>query len=242
HPARLESLQPEVAERDLLAACGQSAATTALLLSELHLLRHQHDAISPEPLRLLLRTAARARLGHLALEDPDLDADRAVGRVGRGHAVVDVGLERVQRQAAVLIPLAARDLGAVQTAADTNLDSLRAEAKGRFHCLLHRPAERDAALELGGDVLGHELRVELRTLDLLDVDVDLTVDELLQLVAELVDFSALASDDDSRARRIDVDAHLVRRALDVDLRDSGVRKTLLQILAELQIAMQRLGV
>src|SRR4029079_136583 len=90
--------------------------------------------------------------------------------------------------------------------------------------------------------LGPELGVELRTLDLLDVDVDLSVDELLQLVAELVDLSALASDDDARARRIDVDAHLVRRALDVDLRDSGVGETLLQILAQLQIAMQRLGV
>src|SRR6185369_11348613 len=140
------------------------------------------------------------------------------------------------------VPLRARDLGAVQAAADADLDPLRAEAESRLHGLLHRAAEGDAALELRGDVLGHELRVELRTLDLLDVDVDLTVDELLQLVAELVDLGTLASDDDSRARRVDVDAHLVRRALDVDLRDSGVGEALLQILAKLQITMQRLGV
>src|SRR3954453_4670874 len=190
----------------------------------------------------LLRTAARAGLGHLTLVDPHLHADRAVGRVGRGHTVVDVRLQRVQRQTAVLIPLGARDLGAVQTAADAHLDSFRAEAEGRLHRLLHRAAECDAALELRGDVLRHQLRVELRTLDLLDIDVDLAVDELLQLVAELVDFGSLAADDDPRARRVDVDAHLVRRALDVDLRDSGVREALLEILAKLQIAMQRLGV
>jgi hypothetical protein len=36
-----------------------------------------------------------------------------------------------------------------------------------------------------------ELGVELRTLDLLDVDVDLAVDELLQLVAQLVHLAPL---------------------------------------------------
>src|SRR5207244_4794536 len=102
--------------------------------------------------------------------------------------------------------------------------------------------EGDAALQLGGDVLGHELRVELRALDLLDVDVDLAVDQLLQLVAQLVHLRPLAPDDDARPRGVDVDAHLVGGALDVDLRDSGVGETLLQIVAELQIAMQRLGV
>ena len=158
------------------------------------------------------------------------------------QTVVDVGLQRVQRQPAILIPLGARDLGTVQASAYADLDALRPEAEGRLHGLLHRPPEGDAALELRGDVLGHELRVELRTLDLLDVDVDLAVDELLQLVAELVDLSALASDDDAGTGCVDVDAHLVRRALDVDLRDSGVRETLLQIRAKLQIAMKRLGV
>src|SRR5262249_34612994 len=94
----------------------------------------------------------------------------------------------------------------------------------------------------GGDVLGHQLRVELRTLNLLDVDVDLAVDELLQLVAELVDLGALASDDDAGTGGVDVDAHLVRGALDVDLRDPGVGEALLQVIAELEVAMQRLGV
>src|SRR5438093_10377526 len=57
----------------------------------------------------------RGRLGeHLALEDPDLHADRPVRRVRGGHSEVDVGAQRVQRHPTVAIPLAAGDLGAAQ--------------------------------------------------------------------------------------------------------------------------------
>src|SRR5512140_3139508 len=40
-----------------------------------------------------------------ALEHPDLDADRAVGRHGLGKTVVDVGAQRVQRHPAFAVPL-----------------------------------------------------------------------------------------------------------------------------------------
>src|SRR5437588_2260848 len=195
----------------------------------------------PTPLRLL-RTPAASRLRHLAFEDPYFDADDSVRRLGQGQTVIDVGLERVQRKAPVLIPLGARDFGAVQAPAHADFDALRAEAESRFHGLLHGATEGDTALQLRGDVLSDQLSVKLRTLDFLDVDVDLAVDHLLQLVAQLVDLGALASDDDAGTRGVDIDAHLVGRALDVDLRDSGVGEALFQIVAKLQIAMQRLGV
>src|SRR5215813_5496881 len=50
----------------------------------------------------------------LAAVDPDLHADLPVRRVGLGEAVVDVGLQRVERQPSLLVPLRAGDLGAVQ--------------------------------------------------------------------------------------------------------------------------------
>src|SRR6185295_5652055 len=139
------------------------------------------------------------------------------------------GLQGVERQAAFLIPLGARDLGAAQAARDHDLDPLGAEAEGRLHRLLHRPAEGDAALELAGDRLAHELRVELGTLDLLDVDVDLAPHLLLEIVAQLVHFRAAAADDDAGTRRVDRDPQLVRGALDVDLRDAGVPQALLEL-------------
>src|SRR5262249_31759221 len=63
---------------------------------------------------VLRRLPAVLGLVLLAAVDPGLDPDLSVGRVRLGEAVVDVGLERVEREAALLVPLRAGDLGAVQ--------------------------------------------------------------------------------------------------------------------------------
>ena len=54
----------------------------------------------------------------------------------------------------------------------------------RLHRLLHGAAEGDAALELGGDVLGHQLRVDLGLADLDDVQEDLVLGERLQVLLD----------------------------------------------------------
>ena len=48
----------------------------------------------------------------------------------------------------------------------------RAHAHRALHRALHRATERDALRELVRDVVGDELSVELRALDLFDVDPD----------------------------------------------------------------------
>src|SRR4051812_38889484 len=103
----------------------------------------------------------------------------------------------MQRHATFVIALDARDLGAAETAAALDLDALRAHAHRALHRALHRPAERDALRELARDVVGHKLRVELRPLDLLDVDADFLAREVRELITQLVDFSALLADDDA---------------------------------------------
>src|SRR5258708_22098332 len=65
----------------------------------------------------LLRTSPASRLRHLTFEDPYLDADDPVRRLGQVQAVIDIGLQRVQRKASVLVPLRPRDFGAVQSPA-----------------------------------------------------------------------------------------------------------------------------
>src|SRR5690606_5087802 len=111
----------------------------------------------------------------LTLEDPALDADHAVGGQRLGLGIVDVGAQRVQRHATLAIPLDAGDLGAAETAAASDPDTLGAEPQGRLHRTLHRPAERHAANELVGDTLGDELGVDLRLADLDDVELDLAL-------------------------------------------------------------------
>src|SRR5687768_1754161 len=60
----------------------------------------------------------------LALEDPALDADHAVGGQRLGLGIVDVGAQRVERHAALTVPLDARDLGAAEAAAAGDADAL----------------------------------------------------------------------------------------------------------------------
>src|SRR6266550_3016225 len=114
-------------------------------------------------LESLLGPPTRARLGHFAFVNPNFHADRAVSRVRRGPAVVDVRLERVQRKPAILVPLRARNFRSVEASGHADLDALRAEAEGALHRFLHRAAEGNAPLQLRGDVLRHELCIELRT-------------------------------------------------------------------------------
>src|SRR5213078_4592675 len=70
---------------------------------------------------------------------------------------------------------------------------------------LHRAPEGDAVRELIGDRLGDELRVELRPLDLVDVDVDVLLGERMQVAPQRVDLDTGLADDDSRPRGVDVD-------------------------------------
>ena len=59
-----------------------------------------------------------------------------------------------------------------QTSGAGDSDTFRAKAKRRLDSALHRPAERDPALELVGDALGDELGVDFRLADLDDVQRD----------------------------------------------------------------------
>ena len=101
--------------------------------------------------------AADARPQPLALVEPHLHADLAVGGAGFREAVVDVRAQRLQRQLAVQVPLGARDFRAVQPARHAHLDPARAEAQRRLDRLAHRAAERHALFELHGDRLGDQL-------------------------------------------------------------------------------------
>src|SRR3954453_3425050 len=212
-----------------------------------------HDALSLEPFLPASTSAGSAwgpviffaadpRRQALALVEPHLHADGPVGGERLREAVIDVGAQRLQRELPVQVPFGPRDFSAVQPSGDAHLDPARAEAQRRFDGLAHRATERHALFQLHGHRFADQLRVELRLLDLLDVDEDLAVGPLLDLGLQLVDFRPLAPDDDPRPRGVDVDLELVRRALDLDLRDARVREALLQAVAQLEIFVQQLRV
>src|SRR5690606_22754394 len=160
-------------------------------------------------------------LGHVALVDPDLDADAAEGRAGLVEPVVDVRAQRVQGHATLAVELAAAHLGATEAARALDTDALGAGALRGLDALAHRATERDTARELLGDALCDELGVDLGVLDLEDVELDLLAGELLELAADAVRLGATATNHDARAGRVDVHADAVAGALDLDLGDSG---------------------
>src|SRR5688572_9097831 len=168
-------------------------------------------------------------LEHFAVEDPHLDAARAVGRVRRGAREIDVGAQGVQGDAAVAVRLVARHLRAAEAAGARHAHALRARAHRRGERLLHGAAERDALLELLRDVLGDELRVEVGALHFLDVELHVLLGQRPELGRELVDLLALAADDQARARGADRDRDLGRLALDDDLADARLEQAVLQV-------------
>src|SRR5207244_7315557 len=84
----------------------------------------------------------------LVLVDPALHTDGAERGLGGRAAEVDVRAQRVQRDAAFAIPLAARHLGAAQPASAVHADALRTRTHRAQDRLLHRALVADTPLDL----------------------------------------------------------------------------------------------
>src|SRR5690606_35987971 len=164
-------------------------------------------------------------LGHVTLVDPDLHADPAEGRAGLEEPEVDVGAQGVQGDASLAVELRARHLRAAEAAGALHPDALGTGALRGLHALAHGATERDAAGELLGDALCDQLSVQLGVLHLEDVQLNLLAGELLQLAAQPVRLRTAATDDDARTRGVQIHAHAVPCALDVDLGDPGPLET-----------------
>ena len=128
--------------------------------------------------------------------------------------------QRVQRHPALAVPLGAAHLGAAEAAGALHTDAEGTGALGVLHGPLHRSPEGNAVGELIGDTLGDQRSVELRALDLDNVQLHLRITgDVGDQRAQLVRLGTAAADDDARTGRVDVDADLVPSALDLDAAD-----------------------
>src|SRR4051812_20016651 len=184
--------------------------------------------VGPWPFSALVTSAQRGLGGLLlaghelvALVDPDLDADPPERGPRLVEAVVDVGAQRVQWHAPLAVELRPGHLGAAETARALHPDALGAALQSRLHGLAHRSAERDPARQLLGHALSDELGIDLRRLDLEDVEVDVLAGQLLEVAADAVGLGATAADDDAGPRGVDVDVDPVAGALDLHTADAG---------------------
>ena len=144
-----------------------------------------------------------------------------------------------------MVALNAGDISASQTAGAGNLDTLGRHAAAGLHCiadnLLHSAAERNAALQLGSNILSNQLSVGGGALNLNNVQVNVLAGQLGQLLFDLCALSAALADNDARLGAEDVDLNAggaglaVHGALDLDLGNASSVQLLLQGLADLVI-------
>ena len=162
----------------------------------------------------------------------------------------------MEGDATFAVRLDAAHLGTAEATGAADADALGTELHRGLQRLLHGATEGDTTLELGGDVLGHELRVGLRLADFLDVDEDFVGREGLHArelglafggggqVADLEGLDALAAlaDHHTRTRRVDDDLGFVRRALDFDARDVGVGQVVLHRTLDADVLVKPSGI
>ena len=137
--------------------------------------------------------------------------------------------------------LGAGDLTAAQTAAAVALDALGAGAHSAAHGVLHGAAVGDTLLQLGGDVLSHQLCIHIGVANLDDVQLHGLTDQLLHVLAVLLDLLAALADDHAGACHVQVDGDDLVAALDLDLGDTGGKQQLLQVYADLVVLDQQVA-
>src|SRR3954470_22857202 len=187
----------------------------------------------------IMAIGAALRLQIIALVDPHLDPDMALRRPGLGEAVVDPRPQRAEGDRTEVGRLRPRHLRAAEPPRELDLDPLGAPVHRLLERPLHRPAEARTFLQLLGDVLADQLRVDLGAVDLDDLDLVPAPGQRLQLFLQLVDLGPLATDDDPGARGRQEHRHRVPRPLDLDPGDAGVAVLPLDELADLEILDQQ---
>ncbi len=98
----------------------------------------------------------------------------------------------------------------------------------------------NALRQLIGDVVSHQLGVQLGTLDLLDVDPHFLPHQLRQLVTQLVYLGAFLSDDDAWPPGMHGHHDLARLPLNVDVRDRRVPDAGAKIFPQQLVLFQQL--
>src|SRR5690606_9757011 len=148
----------------------------------------------------------------------------------------------VQWNTAFTIAFRTCDLSAVQATAHSKLDALGSHAHAAGHGHFHGTTEADTSFQLTGDAICHQSGIQFRTFDLEDVDLDILAGELLELLAQLVHLSTTFADDHSRAGSVDGNGNELQGTFDHDLRNTRFLQAGHQILADMFILHQLLGI
>jgi len=115
------------------------------------------------------------------------------------------------------------------------------DGHGRLDGPLDGTAVGHALFELPGDVVGHQLCINLRALDFTNVDADFLAGQMMQLVAKPFDLFAFFSDHHAGAGGKNVGGDFLRGSLDADAGDRRMTQATLEIAAQNDVFIQQFG-
>src|SRR5574343_146639 len=175
---------------------------------------------------------------HVALVNPDLDTDDAVGGQRFGSCVVDIGAQGVQRHTTFAIPFATGNFSTVQTAGTHHLDTLGTETHGVLHRALHGTTEHDALLKLLSNRIGDQLGIDFRLADFFNRQMDGNAHDALKIRTQLFDVFAFLADDHTRTSGVNGNAGVLGRALNQHATNRCMCQLTLQVLTNLDVFLQ----
>ena len=148
----------------------------------------------------------------------------------------------MQWDSALSVLLLAAHLGAAETTRALDLDAKSSSLLNILDSPLHCTTEGNSSDQLVTDALGDERRIELRLLDLLDVQLDAVGQsgDLLELLLEAVGLSTTTTDDDTGPSRVDVYADPVTGALYLDTTHGGGLELSGQVVPDLPVLNHQL--
>src|SRR5690606_42107140 len=103
-------------------------------------------------------------------EDPDLHAADTISGLRFCRAVVNIGAQRVKRNATFTVPFQASDFRATQTTRAVDTDTFGSKTHCRLNGTLHGATECHTAFELLSDRLGDQTSADFLRAAIKDVE------------------------------------------------------------------------
>ena len=167
-----------------------------------------------------------------AFADPNLYTDDTHFCESFGLAEVDICAEGMERSTTLFEHLFAAHFGAVETAADLNLDAFGLAALSIGEGCLDGTTVSYSTFELTCDAVGNDCSIEVGALNFEDVDLDLLFEDFAELFFDLVNFLAVFADDETRLSSEDGDGYHLHSALDYYAREASFAETGVEVLTD----------
>ncbi len=185
----------------------------------------------------LLTTNSRRNQFRAAVNDstanPNLNTDTSISRVSLSISVINVSTESVQRSTTFFKMLATSNLSTTNTTANRNLDAFGTGTHGCSNGVLNSTTVLNTTLNLFGDILSNKNSIHLRMFYFTDVDLNILARQFLKLFTQFVDLRTGTTNNQTRTGCIDRNSEHLKRALNVNLRNTSLSKTGIEVLANL---------